>query len=171
MIGRSRCWARWTRSWRLGLDRPVSTKLRCLVETLASRESSSWLKPRRVRQKRISSPAVWGSCSVWTTTGLKLARHYTRGNRRAAPPPGSWADDRDTGCSRVGGAVPRALERARFRAAPADDRRALDGGRKACAPAAAGDPRDRGGTRACPEAGPRGPGLRGDRGSRGGGGT
>jgi hypothetical protein len=26
MIGRSRCWARWTRSWRLGLDRPVSTK-------------------------------------------------------------------------------------------------------------------------------------------------
>src|SRR3954464_6506213 len=95
-IGRSRCWARWTRSWRLGLDRPVSTKLRCFVETFASRDSSSWLRPRRVRQKRISSPAVWGSCSVCTTTHLKLAgvrsgsrRHYTRGNRRAALPPGS----------------------------------------------------------------------------------
>jgi hypothetical protein len=55
-----------------------------------------------VRQKRISSPAVWGSCSVWTTTRLKLAgrpirlhypacnagRRYTRGNLRAALAPG-----------------------------------------------------------------------------------
>src|SRR5215208_4019927 len=89
-IGRSRCWARWTSSWRLGLDRPVSTKLRCLVETFASRESSSWLRPRRPRQKRINSPAVWGSCSVWTTTRLKLAgRRYTRGNGRAAFAPGA----------------------------------------------------------------------------------
>src|SRR4051794_16320431 len=89
MIGRSRCWARWTRSWRLGLDRPVSTKLRCLVETFASRDSSSWLSPRRVRQKRISSPAVRGSCSVCATTRLKLAgRRYTRGDRPAALPPG-----------------------------------------------------------------------------------
>jgi hypothetical protein len=54
-------------------DRPVSTKLRCLVETSASRDSSSWLRLRRLRQKRINSPAVWGSCSVWTTTRLKLA--------------------------------------------------------------------------------------------------
>jgi hypothetical protein len=48
-------------------------------------------------------------------------------------------DDRDTGfrrnlipeCGRVGGEVPRALERARCRPAPAADRRALDGGREA----------------------------------------
>ena len=63
-----------------GLD-----ELRCLVETFASRDSSSWLRPRRVRQKRISSPAVWGSCSVWTTTRLKLP------GVRSAPFPGVYS--------------------------------------------------------------------------------
>ena len=39
------------------------------------------------------------------------------------------------------------MERARWRPAPADDRRALDRGREAHPPAAGGDPRDRGATR------------------------
>ena len=87
------------------LERPVSTKLRCLVETFASSASSSWLRPRRVRQKRISSPAVCGSRSVWTTTRVKVARRpirfhypagkaagrYTRGNRRGAIFPGLFS--------------------------------------------------------------------------------
>src|SRR3954471_23612188 len=135
-MGRSRCWARWTRSWRLGLDRPVSTKLKCLVETFASRDRASWLRPRCVRQKRISSPAVCGSCSVWTATRRNLTGRYTRGNRRAALAPGQSkakqpshstevTDDRDTGFR---GEVRRALERVRQRPAPEHDRRALDGG-------------------------------------------
>ena len=33
-------WARWTRSWRLGRERPVSTKLTCLLETFASNANS-----------------------------------------------------------------------------------------------------------------------------------
>src|SRR3954452_2422924 len=63
--------------------------------------------------------------------------------------------------------VLRALERARCRPAPADDRRALDGGREAPPPAAAGDPRDRGATRARHDGDPSGTGIPGDRGSRG----
>src|SRR5687767_7617276 len=53
----------------------------------------------------------------------------------------------------------------------ADQRRrmiaALDGGREAYPPAAAGDPRDRGATRARHGGDPRGTGIQGDRGSRG----
>src|ERR671915_1485732 len=85
------------------------------------------------------------------------------------------SDDRSTGFRRnliperrrVGGEVPRALERARSRPAPADDRRALDGERAPYPPAAAGDPRDRGATRDRADGDPRGTGIRGNRGSRG----
>src|SRR5918999_4994433 len=84
-------------------------------------------------------------------------------------------DDRPTGFRRnliperrrVGGEVPRALERARSRPAPADDRRAMDGAREAYPPAASGDPRDRGATWDRADGDPRGTGIRGDRGSRG----
>jgi len=41
---------------RLGLDRPVSTKLRCRAETSASSARSSWLRRRRWRQSRSNSP-------------------------------------------------------------------------------------------------------------------
>src|SRR5438270_11670623 len=42
----------------VGLERPVSTKLRCRDETLASLARSSWLRWRRCRHWRSSSPAV-----------------------------------------------------------------------------------------------------------------
>jgi hypothetical protein len=45
----------------------------CLVERLASSASSSWLSRRRVRQKRISSPAERGTCSVGTLTEATVA--------------------------------------------------------------------------------------------------
>jgi hypothetical protein len=60
-------------SCRLGRERPVSTKLRCLVERFASSASSSWLSRRRVRQKRMSSPTVSGSRWVSTTTLATVA--------------------------------------------------------------------------------------------------
>lgn len=41
---------------RLGLARPVSTKLRWRAEISASKASSSWLRRRRCRQSRIFSP-------------------------------------------------------------------------------------------------------------------
>jgi hypothetical protein len=45
---------------RLGMDRPVSKKLRCRVDTPVREASSSWLSRRRVRQPRIRSPDVVG---------------------------------------------------------------------------------------------------------------
>jgi hypothetical protein len=40
----------------VGRDRPVSTKLRCRVETSASMARFSWLRRRRSRHSRSSSP-------------------------------------------------------------------------------------------------------------------
>ena len=54
--GTSRCSARWSRSSRLGRDRPVSTKLRCRGDTSASTARSSWLRRRRWRQSFSSPP-------------------------------------------------------------------------------------------------------------------
>ena len=56
--GTSSCSARCSSSSRLGWLRPVSTKLRCRVETSASIDSSSWLRRRRSRHCRSSSPTV-----------------------------------------------------------------------------------------------------------------
>ena len=63
-------------------------------------------------------------------------------------------------------ALHRTLEPARRRAAPADDRPALDAGRAAHPPAPAGDPRDRRATRDRHGGDPRGTGARGDPGAR-----
>src|SRR5690606_27147929 len=46
---------------RLGLDRPVSTKLRCRAETSASRASSSWLIRRRCLQSRSNVPTWYAA--------------------------------------------------------------------------------------------------------------
>jgi hypothetical protein len=46
-------------SSRLGMDRPVSRKLRCRVDTPVRDASSSWLRRRRVRHPRIRSPRWW----------------------------------------------------------------------------------------------------------------
>src|SRR3546814_16112625 len=52
----SGCSARCRTSSRLGLARPVSTKLRCRADTAASLDRSSWLSRRRCRQPRRRSP-------------------------------------------------------------------------------------------------------------------
>src|SRR5690606_28605279 len=52
----SSCSARCNSISRLGRERPVSRKLRCRVEMLASQARSSWLSLRRWRQSRISCP-------------------------------------------------------------------------------------------------------------------
>src|SRR4051812_49249300 len=46
---------------RLGLARPVSTKLRCRVETAASSASSIWLRRRWSRQRRSRGPTPSGA--------------------------------------------------------------------------------------------------------------
>src|SRR3954454_18114662 len=66
---------------RLGLERPVSTKLRWRVETSASSASSIWLKRRWSRQRRRSGPTPKGGAG---------------GERVAAVTPGTVRPGRDT---------------------------------------------------------------------------
>src|SRR3546814_6603036 len=75
----SGCSARCRTSSRLGLARPVSTKLRCRADTAASLDRSSWLSRRRCRQPRRRSPTPPAVGAI-----TLMARRY-RQRRRPSP--------------------------------------------------------------------------------------
>src|SRR5579864_1236430 len=85
--GTSRDSASITTISRLGFERPVSTKLRCRLETPASSARCSWLLPRDKRRDRMICPILSEELSVEVAMLANVRhrgrqRHYLGGNRR-----------------------------------------------------------------------------------------
>jgi hypothetical protein len=77
----------------LGLERPVSTKLRCRAEIPASSASSSWLRRWRLRHSRSSGPTPGWELIVAISVAATLAAgrsqfDYLGGNRHPHLPVG-----------------------------------------------------------------------------------
>ena len=96
--GTSSCSASSSTISALGVERPVSTKLRCRAEMPASSARSSCVRRRRVRHSRSSGPTRGWELTVaiswWATLAASVPRlDYLRGNRQDDPPMRSSAHD------------------------------------------------------------------------------
>ncbi len=96
--GTSSCSASSSTISALGVERPVSTKLRCRAEMPASSARSSCVRRRRLRHSRSSGPTRGWELTVaiswWPTlAATRPPLDYLRGNRQDDPPMRSSAHD------------------------------------------------------------------------------